>query len=116
MTPQEIMNGMKSKNQALTQKNEDLIDLAEGMAKSKRDYAVAFARKILELKGEGKAATLIPDLARGDKGIAELRMTKDVDKAVYDACRQSVKDIHIALETYRSILTWQRAELNSPGA
>lgn len=116
MTPQEIMNGMRSKNQALTQKNDDLIDLAEGMAKSKRDYAIAFAAKILELKGEGKAATLIPDLARGDKVIAELRMTKDIDKAVYSACVQSIKDIHIALETYRSLLTWMRHELNAPNA
>lgn len=110
MNPNEIISGIQAKNQLLGQKNEELKTLSEDMGRAKRDYAVAYAGKILELKGEGKAATLILDLAKGDKHVAELRYKKDVAKGVYDACRESIKDIRTALDSYRSILTWEREE------
>ena len=115
MTPQQIISGMREKNRELSKSNDDLIDLAESMAQAKRDYAVAFSKKILDLK-PAHPATLLLDIVRGDENIAKLRFEKDVAKEVYSACRQNIKNIHMGLETYRSILTWQRAELNAPNA
>lgn len=110
MTPDEIIKGMRSKNQMLTQKNEELCDLSEKMAATKRDYAVAYATMILAMKEEKKPATLIPDLAKGEKSVADLRYKKDVAKGVYDSCKESIKDIRTAIDSYRSILTFEREE------
>ena len=110
MKPDEIIRGIKSKNQMLTQKNEELIELSEIAAQAKKKYAIALATELLSLKSLGHPATLIKELAQGNKVVAELRFEKDVAKGVHDACRESIKDIRTHLDSYRSILTWEREE------
>ena len=105
-----LIEGIKTKNQELTKKNEDLKELGEDAARFKRNYAVALAKKILELKSEGKPATLIKELAQGDDEIAELRFQKDTGKVVFDACKSSVLNLRLQVESYRSLLSCEKSE------
>lgn len=110
MTPSEMMKGMQEKNRLLTSKNDEYITLSESCADAKRNYGIALAKKILELKLDNQPATLILQLAKGDSIVAETRYKRDVAKGVMDACRESIKDIRTAIDTYRSLLTWLREE------
>lgn len=110
MTPQDIIKGIQNKNRELTRKNLELQELSEKVAQAKFLYRVAKSKKILELKGK-HPATLLGDIIKGDEEIAELRLEFDIADGVYKACRESIQDIRIAIDSYRSLLTWLKAEM-----
>ena len=111
MNPAEIMNGMAAKNRMLTQKNEEYLTLVEKRAQAERAYNIALAHKTIELKTEGNSITLINTLVKGDRVVADLKYTLDVAYGIEKACLESIKDIRTQVDTYRSLLTWLRAEL-----
>ena len=111
MNPQDLMNGMAEKNRMLTQKNDEYLELVEKRAQAERAYNISVARVTLERKAEGQSITLIDKLVRGDKTVAELKYQLDVAEGTEKACVQSIKALMIAVDTYRSLLTWLRAEM-----
>jgi hypothetical protein len=113
MTPPEIMNGLKAKNRLLTAKNDEYIELAEKKAQAERDYNVAVRTKTMELRSADEKITLIPTLVKGDSTVAKLKFDLDVATAVERACLESIKDIRSQIDTYRSLLSWLKAELQS---
>ncbi len=115
MTPQQIMDGMASKNRDLTSKNDELIGLTESAAQKKRDYLIALTSETTTLKIAGEKITLIPALAKGDKIVAELGYKWDVAEGILLACRERIKDLRTQVDTYRSLLTWLRSEKELAG-
>ena len=110
MTPAEIFEGLIQKNRLLGQKNSEYLQLAEKRAEAERDYSISVAEYTLKYK-EDYAATLIPKLVSGNKVVAGLKFKFDVALAIEKACLESIKDIRSAIDTYRSLLTWLRAEM-----
>lgn len=111
MTPQQIMDGMAEKNRMLTQKNEEYLTLVEKRAQAERALNIAVARVTLEHKADGQSITLIDKLVKGDKTVADLKYQFDVAEGIEKACLLSIKSLMGAIDTYRSLLTWQRAEM-----
>lgn len=109
------MNGMRDKNQELSLKNDELKNLSEKYAQAERSYNITLAAVITNLKISGETATLAPTLAKGDKVVADLRMKMLIAEGVLNACRESIKNHRGALDTYRSLLTWMRAEMELAG-
>ena len=114
MTPDQIMKGMSQKNLLLSEKNLELLDLAEMKAQAERAYNIAFAETVLRLKPD-HPATLIPVLVKGDKDVAKLKYQYDLQDGIYKACLESLKDIRTAIDCYRSMLSWEKEELNKAG-
>jgi len=113
LTPAEIMDGMKKKNLMLTQKNDEYLDLVEKRAQAERAYAIAVAEKTIQLKTEGYSITLINTLVRGDKTVAKLKYEYDVAEGVEKACLNVIKNLRSAIDTYRSLLAWLKAEMTN---
>jgi len=111
MNPTELMKGMQEKNRLLTAKNQEYIDLSEKHAATKRNYNVAYAAKVVELKIDGQPITIIKDLVKGDKIVAEMGYEMDIAEGVLKACRESMADIRAAIDAYRSLLSWLKTEL-----
>ena len=109
MTPQQLMDGLRDKNRLLTQKNDELLDLAEHSARKNMEHKTLFAKKMLELK-QGHPVTILKSLCEGDKIVAQAKFEADVAEAVYKACRESINDIRTAVDTYRSLLSWEKEE------
>ncbi|WP_427340630.1 hypothetical protein [Caloranaerobacter sp. DY30410] len=101
---------MIKSGQALQEKNKELKELAVKKAEAEQAYRIALAKKMLELKTEGMSVSLINDLARGDKIVAELKMQRDISESLYDACREKIKDLRVEIDIMRSMLTWEREE------
>lgn len=112
MTPDEIIKGMQKKNLLLSQKNDEYKELIEKEAGLRNEYRKAFAKKILELRAEGQPGSIVTKIAQGDPNISKLEFDCDIAKGIKDACRESINDIRIAIDTYRSILTWMREEMH----
>mgnify|MGYP001055860724 CR=1 FL=1 len=111
MNPQELMSGLRKANQDLDRKNEELAELSEKYADAERAYRIALAGKILEHKAAGHPVTIINDLARGDKAVADLRFQRDVAKEVLKSGRQAAQGIVEKIGSYRSLLTFLREEI-----
>jgi len=59
-------------------------------AEAEQAYRVGLAEKILLLREGGLPATLIGDVARGDKGIAKLKFDRDCAQVVYENAQEAV--------------------------
>lgn len=113
MNPQQIMDGLQEKNRQLTSKNDELSELYEKLAEAERQYNIAYAQKVTTLRMDGEPITLAKDLAKGDKVIADLFYKMRIAEGVLNACREKIKDLRSAIDTYRSLLSWLKAELES---
>lgn len=108
------MNIISKKCSMLGDKNQELKDLIEKRAQAERNFQIHNAEKILELKTFGHPITIIRDLSKGDKVIAELKFKLDLADGILNACRESMKDIREQIGALRSFLTWLRAERENP--
>lgn len=62
---------------------------AQGLAVAEESYRVELAKRIVELRADGQAATVCADLARGDAKVAGLRRRRDIADGVYEAVKQA---------------------------
>ncbi len=71
-----------------------------GQAKSiaERDYRVALAKEILELRTEGTPVTIINDLCRGNEKIATLKMKRDIAETLYDSAMQAIYNYKLNID------------------
>ncbi len=61
------------------------------LAKAERNYRIAKAKKILELRAEGHPVTIVLDLARGDKKVADLAYARDCAKVRYTSLLEAIQ-------------------------
>ena len=111
MTPIEIQRGLQATNRKLEAKTEELPHLVEASAQAKRDFQIAKAERVLRLKTEGMSVTLIPDLAKGDKAVADLEFKWAVAEGVCRACGERIKDLRESIGSYRSLLSFRKTEM-----
>ena len=62
----------------------------QAAAEAEREYRIKLAEKILLLREQGLPATLIGDVARGDKVVAQLKFERDCAQVVYDNAKEAV--------------------------
>lgn len=80
-------------------------------ADAEQIYRVKLAEKILLLRENGLPATLIPDVARGDKDVARLKFERDCANVVYDNAREAVLTFKKQIDILREQIEreWSRA-------
>lgn len=103
----EIIQEMRHTKKRLDGSIKELFTQAKNKANAERIYKVALARKILMLKQDGYAATLIHDLARGDEEIAELRFQRDIARELYDSAKESMKSLRTEASVLQTISKYQ---------
>lgn len=72
----ELADCIKQLKEAIAEMPKKIIE----SALSEKNYRIAKAKKILELEKEGKAKTIITDLAKGDEQVADLCYKRDIAK------------------------------------
>jgi len=111
LSEEEAAAGMGKKNRLLTAKNDEYVVLSETFAEAKKQYHIAYAKKVLELKEAGNPITIIKEIVNGDRTVAGLRYAMDVAEGIMRACKESMADARSAIDSYRSILAWRKAEM-----
>ena len=81
-------------------------------AQAEHNYRVALAIKMLELRTEGTPATIMSDLCRGNKGIAKLKLERDIAKGIADACNQAIRAIQSSMNAFQTMISYGKAEMN----
>lgn len=80
-------------------------------AEAEQTYRVALAEKILLLRENGLPATLIGDVARGDKDVAQLKFERDCSQVVYENAQEAVNVYKKQIDVLREQIEreWSRA-------
>ena len=112
INPQQIIDNMNKCLRAMQQGNMQYKTLGLKKTAAEEKYRVALQKEIARLKLEGYKVTIIPDLARGNKEVARLRLERDVADVNYETCRNSLRYCEKELEILRSQLAWIKSELN----
>lgn len=99
------------KNQWLWIKLTEQKDLIKKAAQTEHDYRVALATKITLLRTEGVPATIMIDLAKGDKAIAKLKLERDIARGIADACKQAIGAIQAAMSGLQSLISTRKEEM-----
>lgn len=111
MELQQLEKKIISINSLLYSKLKEHTGLIHKYAESEKNYRISLASKMTELKINGQPATLIPDLARGDKVVADLKMKRDIAKGVSDACRQAIISHQSSLSSIQTLISNRKAEM-----
>jgi hypothetical protein len=80
----DLVNQLIALQQQLTASIGKLKQNGVALAAAERDYKIALNKRVLELRNEGMAVTLIQLIIYGEREIAELRFKRDVAKVIYD--------------------------------
>lgn len=80
-------------------------------AEAEQTYRVKLAEKILLLREDKFPATLIGDLARGDREVAQLKFERDCAEVVYDNAKEAVNVFKRQIDVLREQIEreWSRA-------
>lgn len=113
MTPGDIMQKLNTCILAIQKGNVELKSLGLKKAKAEREYRIALQKEMLKLKTDGFKVTIIPDMARGNEIVANLRLNRDVAESTYYCCRDGIKYLETEIDILRSQLTWLRTEFKN---
>jgi len=80
-------------------------------ADAEQKYRIKLAEKMLELRDQKLPATLIGDLARGDKDVAMLKFERDCAEVVYDNAKEAVNVYKRQIDVLREQIEreWSKA-------
>lgn len=80
-------------------------------AEAEQAYRVKLAEKILLLREGGLPATLIGDVARGDKDVARLKFDRDCAEVVYENAQEAIMVYKKQIDVLREQIEreWSRA-------
>lgn len=99
----EIITLMMETNNRLTNAIETLHKQSKAMSAAEKEYKVALAHKILELRTENIPVTIINDLARGDERIAELRFKRDLARSLYETAKEGMRSLRVEASVLQTI-------------
>lgn len=109
---QDLINELTRKRKDMNKCILALGRLGREAAQTERAYRIGLAKEVLILKDNGYSVTLIPDLARGNEGVADLKMKRDIAESLQKAnieCINALKvEIRILEETIKR--EWGAAE------
>ena len=63
-----------------------------------KNYRVAVAKKLLQLKAEGMPVTIAYDIARGDEEVAELKRQEIISESLYKSCQEAINSYKLQIK------------------
>lgn len=95
---QDLVNELNLHRGNLNLAIKELKTRGQAKAEAERDYRVALAKEILELRTEGTPVTIINDLCRGNEKIATLKMKRDIAETLYDSAMQAIYNYKLNID------------------
>jgi|BioPla2DNA2_1021312.scaffolds.fasta_scaffold05473_11 hypothetical protein len=108
----DLINDLQYKLQLINRAIDTLAHNGKRLAKAEQEYRIGLAKKILELRESGIPVTIISDLARGDRQIAELKFQRDTSEAVYNANQEAINGWKLEVRMLESQISreWGRGD------
>ena len=97
MTGIDLLNQMSDLTKMLDNAVSAFARRGKDYAQAEHDYKIAMAEKILLLRADGYPVTIIPDLARGDKKVAKLRLDRDTKEVLYKSAGEAIQSYKLQM-------------------
>ncbi|MEA5003823.1 MAG: hypothetical protein VB081_10025 [Christensenella sp.] len=80
-------------------------------AKAEYDYKIENAAEILKQRTNGIPVTILSDVVKGQKGVAEKRLNRDVADVMYNAAREHINAIKLEMRVIQDQIEreWNKA-------
>ena len=98
-----IIREMWETKQRLNTSSKEIFSLATNKAQTERAYRIALRQEKMKLRADGMPATLIDDIAKGEKTIAQLRVERDIAKDMYKAGLESMRTTQVEASILQTI-------------
>ena len=90
MTGYDLMQQLQGKVALLDEAVRMVKQRGQDCAKTEKDYRIALAQKILTERNNGTPVTIISDVCRGDKAIADLKFKRDVAEIMHKSALEAI--------------------------
>ena len=67
-------------------------------ANAYKNYRIAVAKKLLELKANGMPVTIAYDIARGDEQVAEYKRQEIISESLYKSCQEAINTYKLQIK------------------
>lgn len=81
-------------NQALSQYKKRGYEYATAY----KNYRIAVAQKLLELRANDVPVTIAYDIARGDEQVAELKKQEIISESLYKSCQEAINSYKLQIK------------------
>ena len=98
----ELINQMLDKTSQMSGVITELKKRGRVMAQTEADYRAALAQKILQLRAENFPVTIMNDVCRGDREIAQLRLKRDIAKTEYDVANEMLQVLKLQIRVLQA--------------
>jgi len=86
--------------------------LVEEQGMAEYAYRIALATEMLKLKTEKQSVTIIPDLAKGNKDVATLRLKYHIADGLSDSNREAIRAITSSISSIQGLVAVERARID----
>lgn len=90
MTGYDLMQQLQSKVTLLDEAVRMVKQRGQGYAKAEKEYRIALSQKILIERNNGTPVTIMSDVCRGDKKIADLKFRRDVAEVMHRSALEAI--------------------------
>lgn len=105
---QDLLNELTKQRKTLDRAIAALVDRGKEKAEAERDYRVVLAKEILIQRDAGMPVTIISDVCRGNKEIAELKMKRDIAETMWETCLQKIYSCKINIGILEGMMAAER--------
>ena len=106
--PQSIMELLVTKNNEIGIRIDELPELLENKSIKEKEYSIIFAEIELKLKTEGLNVSVLKEITKGTRVVAEAKFKMDVANGIYKIAIAKIENVHDNIDTLRSFLAWHR--------
>jgi len=87
----------------------DALDRAvKAHAEAEQTYRIAFAKKLVELRGDAVPVGISLELAKGEAVVAQFKYDRDLAKGMIDVARERLRQLDGERASLRQLLEWSR--------
>lgn len=107
----QLYNELDQRLHMLDTATSELKKRGNTLAEKERDYRVALAEAILRERADGMPVTIINDVCRGKKDIAQKRLERDIAQTMYDSVREFIMTTKKQIDILNAQIQreWQQA-------
>ncbi len=105
---QDLYIEMQNKRKELNRAIKEAREWGEGMAEAERKYRIALAKEMLIQRDKKVPVTIISDICRGKKNIAELKFNRDTAEILYKSANERIQATKLELRIIENQMEAER--------
>lgn len=105
---QDLIIEMRAQRKLLIETVTAMKHVGRQKSKAENTYRIELCKKILEERDKKTPVTIISDICRGDKKVADLKMERDIKETDYNVCEHMINAIKLDIKILENEIQEER--------